>query len=99
MRCQLILLVALLAATPIAAQDGNNQADSATSGGAKISPERREMVRHVVKACRADIRSLCAGVQRGGGRIAQCLRANSDKLSQPCSASLQQARAAHDAQN
>lgn len=35
-------------------------------------------------ACRADYRSLCAGVPMGGGRVAECLAAHLDKLSPGC---------------
>jgi len=40
--------------------------------------------RQVAQACSADIRSHCANVQRGGGRIIACLRENSEKLSSAC---------------
>jgi hypothetical protein len=35
-------------------------------------------------ACKADADALCRGVQPGEGRIRACLRANREKLSQPC---------------
>jgi Cysteine rich repeat len=35
-------------------------------------------------ACGADIRSLCAGIQPGGGRIIQCMREKRDQLSAGC---------------
>jgi len=34
--------------------------------------------------CTEEIRTLCAGVQPGGGRILQCLKANEPKLSMAC---------------
>lgn len=40
--------------------------------------------RALVKACRADIVTLCPGVKRGGGAIAQCLRNKRTKLSDGC---------------
>jgi hypothetical protein len=40
---------------------------------------------YVAGECRGDIQSLCAEVQAGEGRIAECLNKNADKLSQPCS--------------
>jgi hypothetical protein len=38
----------------------------------------------VARACRTDLNQYCAGVQRGGGRIVACLKANQDKLSPAC---------------
>lgn len=35
-------------------------------------------------ACRADAEKLCAGVERGGGRIMNCLAGQKDKLSDEC---------------
>jgi hypothetical protein len=35
-------------------------------------------------ACRADAQRLCAGVDRGGGRIFACLAEQKDKLSDDC---------------
>ncbi len=35
-------------------------------------------------ACRADAQRLCAGVERGGGRILDCLAGQKDKLSDDC---------------
>lgn len=34
--------------------------------------------------CAADIRALCPDVPIGGGRIQECLKAQVDKLSEPC---------------
>jgi len=36
------------------------------------------------QACAADIKALCAGVQQGEGRIAQCLRSNQQQVSPGC---------------
>ena len=35
-------------------------------------------------ACRDDIQKLCAGVERGGGKIRECLSSQIDKLSDSC---------------
>jgi hypothetical protein len=39
-------------------------------------------------ACGLDFRRLCAGVQRGGGRVVQCLMAHRAELSPACAADL-----------
>ena len=43
------------------------------------------------QACVGDYRTLCSDVQRGGGRIIQCLKANEAKLSAACRSAMQQA--------
>jgi hypothetical protein len=48
--------------------------------GACISGE----VRAQEIPCTEEIRTLCAGVQPGGGRILQCLKTNESKLSPAC---------------
>jgi Cysteine rich repeat len=40
------------------------------------------------EACKADVASLCQGVQPGGGRIKECLKANKDKVSEGCKAAI-----------
>ena len=35
-------------------------------------------------ACREDVQKLCAGIERGGGRILDCLAGQKDKLSDEC---------------
>jgi hypothetical protein len=41
-------------------------------------------------ACGADVRSICGGVQPGGGRIVQCLATNAAQLSPACKEVLSQ---------
>lgn len=36
------------------------------------------------EACLADFQKFCANVQRGGGRIRQCMLDNADKLTPQC---------------
>lgn len=39
-------------------------------------------------ACKADVTALCQGIQPGGGRIKECLKANKDKLSEGCKSAI-----------
>lgn len=36
------------------------------------------------QACEKDVETLCGAVERGEGRMLQCIRENTEKLSQPC---------------
>lgn len=40
------------------------------------------------RACGSDVQKLCAGVQPGGGRLLGCLKGQSDKVSDACTAAL-----------
>lgn len=48
-----------------------------------------------MSACKLDVQTLCADVQRGGGRIMQCLKSHADKVSPDCKAAIQTARDRH----
>ena len=48
----------------------------------------------VVRACAADTRKLCAGVQPGDGRIVQCFKTHAAELSSDCKAAMTQMRSA-----
>jgi hypothetical protein len=50
----------------------------------------REVVFVLRSACGADARTLCAGVDPGGGRILQCLASNATSLSPDCRSVLSQ---------
>jgi hypothetical protein len=50
----------------------------------------REELMVLRSACGPDVRSLCGGVQPGGGRIAQCLAGNAASLSPACRSVLAQ---------
>lgn len=45
-------------------------------------------ITYVASECRGDIESLCADVEMGEGRIAQCLIENRGELSDPCDRAL-----------
>jgi len=54
-----------------------------------LRPMRPREVLFVMRsACGADVRTLCAGVDPGGGRILQCLISNASSLSPDCRAVL-----------
>jgi hypothetical protein len=40
------------------------------------------------EACKADFEKFCSDVQRGGGRIVECLNKQHDSLSEPCKTAL-----------
>ncbi|GGF75063.1 hypothetical protein GCM10007301_38680 [Azorhizobium oxalatiphilum] len=42
----------------------------------------------IQKACGADIQKLCAGVQPGGGRIVQCMKAHEAQVSEGCKSTM-----------
>lgn len=43
------------------------------------------------KDCKDDVNKVCAGVERGEGRIIKCLKANAEKLSPACKAHVEKA--------
>jgi len=45
------------------------------------------------QACGADVRTLCAGIMPGGGRIKQCMIEKFDQLSDGCKAALKDKQA------
>jgi hypothetical protein len=62
----------------------------ALPAAAQTSPPPNSTIR---QACSADVRTLCAGVMRGGGRIKQCMMEKRDQLSQACKDGLRAAPA------
>jgi hypothetical protein len=40
------------------------------------------------EACKADFEKYCSDVQRGGGRVAECLNKQHDQLSEACQKAL-----------
>lgn len=75
--------------TAVAALAGSLVA--AGAGFAQAQELSQSQMRAVGKACKADIQTLCSGIQPGGGRIGQCLQQNTDKLSSGCKAKLSEA--------
>ena len=76
---------------------GGGRAKCLKQNEASLSPDCRSAVsqqvlqaRELRTACKSDRATLCGGVERGGGRILQCLRANQAKLSPSCGAILAQ---------
>jgi hypothetical protein len=49
------------------------------------------------QACGAEVKKLCAGIQPGGGRIAQCMREHGSELSEACQTAIAEAMAARSA--
>ncbi|CCD95574.1 conserved exported hypothetical protein [Bradyrhizobium sp. ORS 375] len=47
----------------------------------------------VRQACGDEVRTLCAGIMPGGGRIKQCMIEKLDKLSDGCRSALKEAKA------
>jgi Cysteine rich repeat len=71
------------AAAPAAAGDASAAAPAAAA--MVLRPMRpREELFVLRSACGGDVRSLCSGVEPGGGRIAHCLGANAASLSPAC---------------
>ena len=79
--------VAQHAAAPAAGAAAGAAAAAAPAAPAVIvlRPMRpREELFVLRSACGADVRSICGGVQPGGGRIVQCLATNAAQLSPAC---------------
>lgn len=45
------------------------------------------------QACQADFKAACGDQKPGDGRLAQCIRDNVTKLSEPCRAAIESVRA------
>ena len=72
-------------AAPAAAGAATAAAPAATPTVIVLRPMRpREELLVLRSACGADVRTICGGVQPGGGRIVQCLATNAAQLSPAC---------------
>ena len=86
MRLRIVAAAAVLAfAAPAFAQD--QPANSP-------SPEMRDAMQAMRKACDTDIKNLCADAQSSGDRraVGQCLRQNADKVSPDCKSAMEKMR-------
>jgi Cysteine rich repeat len=52
----------------------------------------KEALKEAHQACEDDITMFCGGVQPGGGRIVECLKANKSHLSRKCKVKLFEAK-------
>lgn len=52
----------------------------------------KEKIRDFRQACTDDMKKLCAGTRRGGGRIIQCMKQHEDELSPACKEQMDQHR-------
>jgi hypothetical protein len=52
----------------------------------------KEALKEAHQACEDDIAMFCGGVQPGGGRIKECLKANKSHLSRKCKVKLFEAK-------
>ena len=72
-------------AAPAGAGSAGASSPSATAGKASASVDRQTIRR----LCEADLRTHCAGIRPGGGRLMQCARAHEAQLSADCRAALE----------
>lgn len=64
------------------------------AANAALAQARGEPEAAARQACAADVKTLCPGIQPGGGKLKQCLRENVAKLSPGCRGALREAKAA-----
>jgi hypothetical protein len=71
----------------------SSQCETALYQAASTLDRAISTVAYLADQCRVDIDSKCASVQRGQGRIVQCLADHKDGLSQPCTQAFSTVRA------
>lgn len=59
----------------------------------QMSPERESQARSMLKPCLPDYRKFCSNVEKGNGRIMQCLISHKDELSAACKQGMMSVRA------
>ena len=64
------------------------------TAGTAAAQARGDQAGAMRQACAGDVKTLCPGIEPGGGRLKQCLRDNAAKLSPGCRDALKEARAA-----
>ncbi|MHC2466148.1 cysteine rich repeat-containing protein [Bradyrhizobium embrapense] len=83
--CEKAVAAAGAGGTAPAAGAATATAPAAAPSAIMLRPLRpREELFVLRSACGADVRSICGGVQPGGGRIVQCLATNAGSLSPAC---------------
>lgn len=68
------------------ASAGSAEASSPSAAGKFTASIDRQTIRRL---CEADLRTHCAGIRPGGGRLMQCARAHEAQLSADCRAALE----------
>ena len=63
-------------------------AGTAGASAAQDQPQAHPMAGGRPGACKADFEKLCAGVQPGGGRIRECMKAHRDQISDACKSAI-----------
>lgn len=89
-----VLALALASAAPALAAPASTPDPMANVADVGGGPGGGQGGRGAMKACRADRETYCAGVEKGGGRIMQCMKQHAAELSPGCREALQAMRGA-----
>lgn len=89
-----VLALALASAAPALAGTASSPDPMAKVADVGGGPSGGQGGRGAMKACRADRETYCAGVEKGGGRIVQCMKQHAAELTPGCKQALQSMRAA-----